>query len=153
MQDETGGFRAFIPWSYESESTEYPMPRCTGSEYLRMIALARIMLDNIQHLQAGWVTEGPKLSQLALAYGADDFGGILMEENVVSATGSDRLTSGVTKDEAIRLIRESGKTPAQRNTNFLGSTANTSPILQCLSRRYPGISPMLGSSLNTNTWT
>lgn len=118
LQDKTGGFRAFIPWSFESESTEMAMPRRTGSEYLRMLALSRIMLDNIQHLQAGWVTEGPKLSQIALDFGADDFGGILMEENVVSATGSDKLYSGVTKDEAIRLIKESGKTPAQRNTNY-----------------------------------
>src|SRR3989338_3856813 len=118
LQDETGRFRAFIPWSFESESTEMPMPRRTGSEYLRIIALSRIMLDNFQHLQAGWVTEGPKLAQLALGYGADDFGGILMEENVVSATGSDRLYSGVTKDEAIRLIQETGKTPVQRNTNY-----------------------------------
>lgn len=118
LQDKTGGFRAFIPWSFESESTEMKMPRRTGSEYLRMIALSRIMLDNIQHLQAGWVTEGPKLSQIALDFGADDFGGILMEENVVSATKSDKLYSGVTKDEAIRLIRETGKIPAQRNTNY-----------------------------------
>ncbi len=76
------------------------------------------MLDNIRHLQAGWVTEGPKLSQLALSYGADDFGGILMEENVVSATKSDKLYSGVSKEEAIRLIRETGKVPTQRNTNY-----------------------------------
>lgn len=118
VQDETRGFRAFIPWSFESESTEMKMPRRTGSEYLRMIALSRIMLDNIQHLQAGWVTEGPNLSQLALGFGADDFGGILMEENVVSATKSDRLYSDVTKEEAIRLISETGKTPTQRNTNY-----------------------------------
>jgi cyclic dehypoxanthinyl futalosine synthase len=118
LQDRTGGFRAFIPWSYESESTEYPMPRRTGSEYLRMIALSRLMLDNIRHLQAGWVTEGPKLSQIALTFGADDFGGILMEENVVSATESDSLYAGVTKEEAIRLIAETGKTPVQRNTNY-----------------------------------
>src|SRR3989344_5969604 len=118
LQDKTGGFRAFIPWSFESESTEMKMSRRTGSEYLRMIALSRIMLDNIQHLQAGWVTEGPKLSQLALGFGADDFGGILMEENVVSATKSDKLYSDVSKDEAIRLIRETGKTPVQRNTNY-----------------------------------
>ena len=118
LQDETRGFRAFIPWSFESESTEMSMPRRTGSEYLRMVALSRIMLDNIQHLQAGWVTEGPKLSQLALQYGADDFGGILMEENVVSATKSARLYSGVTKEEAIRLISETGKVPTQRNTNY-----------------------------------
>jgi len=118
LQDRTGGFRAFIPWSFESESTEMTMPRRTGDEYLRMLALSRIMLDNIPHLQAGWVTEGPKLSQIALAFGADDFGGILMEENVVSATGSDHLYSGVTKDEAIRMIREAGKVPVQRNTNY-----------------------------------
>ena len=118
LQDETGGFRAFIPWSFESESTEMAMPRRTGSEYLRMLALSRIMLDNIQHLQAGWVTEGPKLSQVALGFGADDFGGILMEENVVSATKSDKLYAGVTKEEAIRLISEMGKVPAQRNTNY-----------------------------------
>ena len=118
LQDETGGFRAFIPWSFESETTQLPMPRSTGTEYLRMVALSRLMLDNIQHLQAGWVTEGPKLSQIALHYGADDFGGILMEENVVSATKNDKLCSGVSKEEAIRLIRESGKTPVQRDTNY-----------------------------------
>lgn len=118
LQDKTGGFRAFIPWSFESESTEMTFPRRTGAEYLKMIAICRIMLDNIRHLQAGWVTEGPKLSQVALTFGADDFGGILMEENVVSATNSDKLYSGVTKEEAIRLIRESGKTPVQRNTNY-----------------------------------
>lgn len=118
LQDKTGGFRAFIPWSFESESTEMAMPRQTGSEYLRMIALSRIMLDNIPHLQAGWVTEGPKLSQIALDFGADDFGGILMEENVVSATKSGSLYAGVTKEEAIRLIGESGRLPVQRNTNY-----------------------------------
>lgn len=118
LQDRTGGFRAFIPWSFESESTEMAMPRQTGSEYLRMIALCRILLDNVQHLQAGWVTEGPKLSQLALRFGADDFGGILMEENVVSATQSASLYAGVTKEEAIRLIREAGKIPVQRDTNY-----------------------------------
>ncbi len=118
LQDRTGGFRAFIPWSFESESTQMLMPRRTGSEYLRMVALSRIMLDNIQHIQAGWVTEGPKLSQAALRFGADDFGGILMEENVVSATKSDKLYSGVDKAEAIRLISEIGKTPFQRNTNY-----------------------------------
>ena len=118
LQDTTGGFRAFIPWSFESESTEMAMPRRTGDEYLRMLAISRIMLDNIQHLQAGWVTEGPKLSQIALDFGADDFGGILMEENVVSATKSDKLYAGVTKEEAIRLISEMGKVAAQRNTNY-----------------------------------
>lgn len=116
LQDDTGGFRAFIPWSFESESTELPLPRRTGEEYLRMIAISRIMLDNVRHLQAGWVTEGVKLSQVALKFGADDFGGILMEENVVSATGA--CADGVTKEEAIRLIRDTGKIPCQRNTRY-----------------------------------
>lgn len=116
LQDETGGFRAFIPWSFESESTEMSMPRQTGEEYLRMIALSRILLDNVRHLQAGWVTEGAKLAQVALHFGADDFGGILMEENVVTATGL--AFEGVTKEEAIRLIRDAGKVPAQRNTRY-----------------------------------
>ena len=116
LQDEYGGFRAFIPWSFVSESTEMDMPHRTGDEYLRMIALSRIMLDNIQHLQAGWVTEGSKLAQAVLGFGADDFGGILMEENVVTATGLPY--EGVTKEEAIRLIREAGKVPVQRNTRY-----------------------------------
>lgn len=116
LQDETGGFRAFIPWSFVSESTEMDLPRRTGDEYLRMIALSRIMLDNILHIQAGWVTEGSKMAQVALEFGADDFGGILMEENVVTATGLPY--EGVTKEEAIRLIREAGRIPVQRNTRY-----------------------------------
>lgn len=117
LQDETGGFRAFIPWSFEAQSTKLDLPRRTGEEYLRMIAISRLMLDNIRHLQAGWVTEGVKLSQVALKFGADDFGGILMEENVVSATGAG-ANEGVSKEEAVRLIRETGKIPAQRNTRY-----------------------------------
>ncbi len=118
LQDITGGFRAFIPWSFESESTEMQMPRQTGSEYLRMLAISRIMLDNIKHIQAGWVTEGLKLTQVALSFGADDFGGGLMEENVVSATKGKGLCSGVTPEEAVRLIRAGNKIPVQRNTNY-----------------------------------
>ncbi len=116
LQDKTGGFRAFIPWSFVSDSTEMDMPRRTGEEYLKMIAIGRIMLDNVQHLQAGWVTEGAKMAQTALLFGADDFGGILMEENVVAATGIPY--AGVTKDEAIRLISETGKVAVQRNTRY-----------------------------------
>ncbi len=118
LQEKTGGFRAFIPWSFESDSTEIKMPRRTGSEYLRMVALSRIMLDNIQHVQAGWVTEGPKLSQIALNFGADDFGGILMEENVIAAATGSSSFAAVTKDEAIRLISESGRIPVQRDTDY-----------------------------------
>lgn len=116
LQDETGGFRAFIPWSFISESTEMDLPHRTGDEYLRMLAISRIMLDNIQHLQAGFVTEGEKLAQAALRFGADDFGGILMEENVVTATGLE--FKGFPKEEAVRQIQAAGKTAVQRNTRY-----------------------------------
>jgi len=115
LQDRTKGFRAFIPWSFQSRHTELSLPQQTGIDYLRIIALARIVLDNFPHLQAGWVTEGPDLAQLALSFGADDFGGVLMEESVVSATG---LTYSVTAEQVIHLIYEAGFKPAQRNTCY-----------------------------------
>lgn len=80
-----------------------------------MIAIARLVLDNVPHLQAGWVTEGPDVAQLALNFGADDYGGVLMTEEVVSATG---LTYGVTEAQVINLIREAGYIPAQRTTQY-----------------------------------
>ena len=86
-----------------------------GTDYLRMIAIARLVLDNIPHLQAGWVTEGPDVSQLALKFGADDYGGVLMTEEVVSATG---LEYGVTEDQVINMIHEAGFLPAQRTTQY-----------------------------------
>lgn len=116
LQDETGGFRAFIPWSFEVNCPELALAPTTGAEYLRMIALSRIMLDNVQHLQAGWVTEGLKVAQVALKFGADDFGGILMEESVISAAGCSSTT--VSEEDAARCIREAGKIPCQRNTRY-----------------------------------
>lgn len=115
LQDETGGFTAFIPWSFQSNKTDLDRPGQTGVDYLRMIALARLVLDNVPHLQAGWVTEGPDLAQLALRFGADDFGGVLMTEEVVSATGVDY---GVNEAQVIRLIRETGRIPVQRSTQY-----------------------------------
>jgi cyclic dehypoxanthinyl futalosine synthase len=91
------------------------MTKQTGVDYLRIVALARLVLDNVMHIQAGWVTEGPNLAQLALSFGADDFGGILMEERVVKATG---VTYTVTADEVISLISETGMIPAQRTTQY-----------------------------------
>jgi len=87
----------------------------TGVEYLRILAVSRLVLDNIDHIQAGWVTEGPDMVQLALSFGADDFGGVLMEESVVKATGID---FGMTVERIISLISETGLTPAQRNTEY-----------------------------------
>ena len=116
QQDKTGGFTAFIPWSFSPNKTKLDCPRLmNGTDYLRMVAMARIILDNIAHLQAGWVTEGPDVSQVALQYGADDYGGVLMTEEVVSATG---LEYGVTEDQVINMIREAGYTPAQRTTQY-----------------------------------
>jgi len=115
LQDRTGGFRAFIPWSFQSQHTQLSEPAQTAVDYLRMVALSRLVLDNVDHVQAGWVTEGPYLAQIALTFGADDFGGVLMEESVVKATG---LTHAVTAEQVIALIAETGMTPAQRNTQY-----------------------------------
>lgn len=115
LQDETHGFRAFIPWSFQRGHTVLNCPPAGGMEYLKVIALSRLMLDNIPNIQAGWVTEGPKLAQLALSFGANDFGGILIDEVVVGATG---VVYRVDREEAVRLIRETGRIPAQRNTKY-----------------------------------
>jgi len=115
LQDRTGGFRAFIPWSFQSNHTQLSEPPQTGVDYLRMVALSRLVLDNVDHVQAGWVTEGPFLAQMALQFGADDFGGVLMEESVVKATG---ISHAVTVEQVIALIHETGMTPAQRDTRY-----------------------------------
>jgi len=115
LQDRTGGFTAFIPWSFQPNRTQLPLRPQTGVAYLRIVALARLVLDNVPHIQAGWVTEGPDVAQLALSFGADDFGGVLMEERVVRATG---VAYAVTREEVIRLIREAGMAPAQRTTQY-----------------------------------
>jgi dehypoxanthine futalosine cyclase len=115
LQDRTGGFTAFIPWSFQSSRTQWPQPPASGLEYLRIVALARLVLDNVAHIQAGWVTEGPDLAQLALAFGADDFGGVLMEEQVVRATGT---SYAIAPDQVIALIAQTGLTPAERDTQY-----------------------------------
>ncbi len=116
LQDRTGGFTAFIPWSFSPNMTDLDCPRLqNGVDYLRMVSIARLLLDNVKHLQAGWVTEGPDVSQIALQFGADDYGGVLMTEEVVSATGVDY---GVNEDLVVNLIREAGWTPAQRTTQY-----------------------------------
>lgn len=115
LQDRTGGFTAFIPWSLQTNRTELSYRPQTGVDYLRVVAMARLVLDNVAHIQAGWVTEGPDVAQLALVCGADDFGGILMEERVVRATG---VSYSVSTDEVISLIRETGMKPVQRTTQY-----------------------------------
>lgn len=115
LQDRTGGFTAFIPWSFQSNRTALNLPEQTGADYLRMVALARLVLDNVPHIQAGWVTEGPDAAQLALSFGADDFGGVLMEEQVVRSTG---VAHAVNVEQVRQLIREAGWVPVQRTTQY-----------------------------------
>jgi cyclic dehypoxanthinyl futalosine synthase len=104
LQDETGGFTAFITWSYQPEHTEHGGQEATGVDYLRTLALARIVLDNFDNLQASWVTQGGKVGQLSLAFGANDMGSVMIEENVVRAAGAskciDELENGANIEDA-----------------------------------------------------
>ena len=110
------GFTAFIPWTFQTDgSTRLKRPAVPADEYLRVIALSRLYLDNQPNVQAGWVTEGPKVAQVALQCGANDWGGILMEENVISAAGT---LFGMDPPTARRHIREGGYVPAQRDTYY-----------------------------------
>jgi cyclic dehypoxanthinyl futalosine synthase len=112
QQDETGGFTAFICWTFQAENTKLRAESVGSAEYLRMQALSRIFLDNIVNVQSSWVTQGPKIGQVALRYGANDFGSVMMEENVVSKAGASfRLQA----QEIETLIREAGYTPRRRN--------------------------------------
>lgn len=112
LQDETHGFTAFICWTFQPENTVLKADPVGSHEYLRMQALSRIFLDNIPNVQSSWVTQGPKIGQIALQYGANDFGSIMMEENVVSSAGTSfRLNV----EEMRRLISEIGYKPRQRN--------------------------------------
>ncbi len=111
LQDETGGFISFIPWSYQPGGTKLGGLNATGIEYLRILAISRIYLDNVLNIQASWVTQGTKMAQMALLFGANDFGSIMLEENVVAATGVRNRT---TVEEVVRLIRDANFIPVQR---------------------------------------
>ncbi len=118
LQDETGGFTAFIPWSFQPDHTDLQdeVPAAaTGTDYLRVLALSRLVLDNIDNLQASWVTQGAKMAQVALYFGANDFGSTMIEENVVAAAG---VHFRMSLEEMISTIKEAGFTPAQRDTLY-----------------------------------
>ena len=115
LQDETGGFTAFITWSYQPEHTELGGNEATGIEYLRTLALARIVLDNFDNLQASWVTQGGKVGQLSLAYGANDMGSVMIEENVVRAAGASYCMDEI---EIVRNIENAGFVPKRRNMHY-----------------------------------
>ncbi len=115
LQDRTGGFTAFICWTFQPEHTVLKAEKTGSHEYLRMQALARIFLDNIPNVQSSWVTQGPAMGQVALKYGANDFGSLMMEENVVSSAGTSFRLS---LEEMRRLIREAGYEPRQRTNDY-----------------------------------
>jgi cyclic dehypoxanthinyl futalosine synthase len=115
LQDETGGFTAFIAWSYQPDHTELAGSEATGLDYLRTLATARIVLDNFDNLQASWVTQGGKVGQLSLAYGANDMGSVMIEENVVRAAGASYCMDEV---EIVRNIEDAGFAPKRRNMHY-----------------------------------
>jgi cyclic dehypoxanthinyl futalosine synthase len=115
LQDETGGFTAFITWSYQPEHTEHGGREATGIEYLRTLALARLVLDNFDNLQASWVTQGGKVGQLSLAFGANDMGSVMIEENVVRAAGASYCMDEV---EIVRNVEDAGFVAKRRNMHY-----------------------------------
>jgi cyclic dehypoxanthinyl futalosine synthase len=116
VQDRTGGFRAFIPYTYQPENNHLKgRTQATLFEYLRLIAVARLFLDNVAHIQGSWLTVGKEMGQLTLHYGADDLGSVMLEENVVSSAGAKHRSNRM---ELINLIRSAGRVPAQRATTY-----------------------------------
>ncbi|HET6418967.1 MAG TPA: cyclic dehypoxanthinyl futalosine synthase [Geobacteraceae bacterium] len=115
LQDGGGSFTAFIPWTFQPGNTELGGRTATGAEYLKVVALSRIILDNVPNIQASWVTQGAKIAQVALFFGANDMGGTMLEENVVAAAGCS-FRMGL--EEMIHIIRTSGFLPAQRTTLY-----------------------------------
>ena len=116
VQDRTGGFRSFIPWTYQPENNHLKgRTQATLFEYLRLVAVARLFLDNVAHLQGSWLTTGKEVGQLTLHMGADDLGSVMLEENVVSAAGARHRTN---RTELIHLIRAADRIPAQRDTRY-----------------------------------
>src|SRR5689334_4266195 len=115
LQDETGGFTAFITWSYQPDHTELSGTEATGIDYLRTLAMARIVLDNFDNLQASGVTQGGKVGQLSLAYGANDMGSVMIEENVVRAAGASYCMDEV---EIVRNIEDAGFVAKRRNMHY-----------------------------------
>jgi cyclic dehypoxanthinyl futalosine synthase len=115
VQDDTGGFTAFITWSYQPSHTELGGTEATGVDYLRTLAIARLVLDNFDNLQSSWVTQGGKVGQLSLAYGANDMGSVMIEENVVRAAGAEYCMD---EFEVVRNIENAGFVAKRRNMHY-----------------------------------
>lgn len=124
LQDETGGFTAFITWNFQPDNTDlgadalrWDGDKATGYDHLRTVAVARLFLDNFHSFQASWVTQGAKIAQISLRYGVNDFGSTMLEENVVSAAGTSH-TNDMSLDTMEWLIRQAGYEPQRRNTRY-----------------------------------
>jgi len=115
LQDRTGGFTAFIGWTFQPENTELGGREATTAEYLRMLSVSRVFLDNIENFQASWVTQGPKIGGASLAFGANDMGSTMLEENVVSAAGT---VHQMLEPEIVAAIRDAGFIPMRRNMHY-----------------------------------
>jgi len=120
LQDETGGFRAYIMWSFQSDNTllkeEFPdIMKQSSNRYLRLLAVSRLFLDNFKNIQSSWVTQGSYIGQMALLFGANDLGSTMMEENVVSAAGAK---NEMNQEQMVKLIRDLDENPAKRNTAY-----------------------------------
>ena len=117
LQDKTGGFKAFIPWSFQSKNTALNSKGVYGHYYLKVLAISRIVLDNFDNIQASWVTQGAKMGQVALSFGANDMGSTMLEENVVKAAGT--ANSAIDEKLMVRLIKDAGFIPAQRINHYV----------------------------------
>ena len=115
LQDKTGGFRAFISWTFQPHNTELGGEKVSGWDYMRNLAMSRLYMDNIKHIQGSWVTQGERIGQLTLGFGADDLGSIMLEENVVRAAGT---AYDMSINKMVDMIRGAGRKPAQRNTEY-----------------------------------
>lgn len=115
LQEKTGGFRAFIMWSFQPGNTALGGNKVSSWDYLKTLAIARLYLDNFSHIQGSWVTQGQNIGQLTLAFGADDLGSIMLEENVVKAAGTSYQMS---IDKMVNIIHAAGRIPAQRDTEY-----------------------------------
>ncbi len=115
LQDETGGFTAFIPWTFQPLNTELDIMPLGGFEYLKMVAVSRIFLDNFKNIQASWVTQGSKIAQMALRFGANDMGSTMIEENVVRSAG---ICFRMDREEIISLIENMGYEAKQRDLYY-----------------------------------
>jgi cyclic dehypoxanthinyl futalosine synthase len=118
LQEETGGFTAFIPWSFQPKNTALGgrhWDEATAVEYLKTLAVARLFLSNFENVQSSWVTQGLKVCQLGLRFGGNDVGSVMLEENVVRSAG---VTNCTTEEELRRMIREAGFVPKQRDTLY-----------------------------------